>query len=181
VRLPVRYYGDPVLRKKGEPVQAITDEIKQLAQDMIETMDWKENNAIGLAAPQIGKSLRMFVLRRYVHLPDGSWTVSEPIVYINPHIISHSKATWMSDEGCVSIPKIHLPVERPVKITVESTRLDGTVVQEGLEGLNARVVLHENDHLNGVLYIDRVKDQDFPPDIRHKLRLLKKQYASSSS
>ena len=171
MKLPICIYGNPILRKKGELIKEITDEVRQLAQDMIETMD--EGNGIGLAAQQVGRSIRLFVLRRYIDGPDGKWTVSEPIVYINPKILAVSQETWVTDEGCLSIPKLHLPVERPIKIKVESTRLDGTRVVEEIEGMNARVILHENDHINGVLYIDRVEDR-FLRDVEGTLRALKK-------
>lgn len=171
MKLQVRIYGDPILRKKGEAVTEITDEIRQLAQDMVETMD--ENSGIGIAAQQVGRAIKLFVLRRYIDGPDGRWSMSEPIVYINPKIIGYSKETWVSDEGCLSIPKINLPVKRPVKIKVEYTRLDGAHVVEEIEGMNARVILHENDHINGVLFIDRVEEK-YLRDVQEKLRAIKK-------
>lgn len=175
MKLTVRLYGDPILRKKGETVHEITDEIRTLVQDMVETMD--VDNGIGLAACQVGHAIRLFVLRRYIDMPDGKWTVSDPIVYINSKILSVSRETWVQDEGCLSIPKLQLPVERPYKIKVESTRLDGTHVVEELEGINARVILHENDHTNGVLHIDRVKDR-YLKEVEDKLRAIKKRYKS---
>ncbi len=171
MKLSICLYGNPILRKKGERINEITDEIRTLVQDMVETMD--VGNGIGLAAQQVGRAIRLFVLRRYIDAPDGKWTVSDPVVYINPKIIAVSKETWVTDEGCLSIPKIHLPVERPIKIQVESTRLDGSRVTEEIEGMNARVILHENDHINGVLFIDRVEDQ-YLLDVQDKLRALKK-------
>jgi peptide deformylase len=175
VKLPILYYGNPVLRKKSEPIYEITDEIKKLVEDMIETFD--NNDGIGLSACQVGKSVRLFVLRRYIHQPGTeNWTVSEPIVYINPKILERSEETWVSDEGCLSIPKLQLPVERPLGIKVESTKLDGSRVVEEFEGINARVILHENDHLNGVLYIDRV-DKEILKTVESKLRDIKKKYS----
>ena len=170
------YYGNPILRKKSEPIGEITDEIRQLAAEMVHFID--HNDGIGLSAVQIGKLIRLFVLRRYLYKPDGTWTVSEPYIYVNPKILECSKETWVSEEGCLSIPKLHLPVERPMRIQVESTKLDGTKVVEELEGINARVILHENDHLNGVLYIDRVAEKDLKP-AQAKLREIKKKYALS--
>jgi len=173
MKLTFCYYGNPILRKKGEPITEITDEIRELAAAMIEYFD--NNNGIGLSAQQVGKAIRLFVLRRYIHLPDGRWTTSEPHVYINPKILERSKETWVEEEGCMSIPKLQLPVERPLKIKVESTKLDGSKIIEDLEGINARVVMHENDHINGVLYIDRVKDKYLKP-VQDKLREIKKKY-----
>jgi len=168
------YYGNPVLRKKSEPITEITDEIKQLAAEMVDFID--NNNGIGLSAVQIGKPIRLFVLRRYIHESDDKWTVSEPYTYINPKILECSEETWVNEEGCLSIPKLHLPVERPLRIKVESTKLDGTKVVEELDGINARVILHENDHLNGVLYIDRVEKRYLIP-VEAKLREMKKKYS----
>jgi peptide deformylase len=173
MKLTFCYYGNPILRKKGEPVTEITDEIKELVAAMIDYFD--NNNGIGLSAQQVGKAIRLFVLRRYVHLPDGKWTVSEPHVYINPKILERSKETWVEEEACMSIPKLHLPVERPLRIKVESTKLDGSRIVEELEGINARVVMHENDHINGVLFIDRVEDKYLKP-AEAKLREIKKKY-----
>ncbi len=173
MKLTFCYYGNPILRKKGELITEITDEIKELVIAMIDYFD--NNNGIGLSAQQVGKALRLFVLRRYIHLPDGKWTVSEPHVYINPKILERSKETWVEEEACMSIPKLHLPVERPLRIKVESTKLDGSRIVEELEGINARVVMHENDHINGVLFIDRVEDKYLKP-AEAKLREIKKKY-----
>jgi peptide deformylase len=173
MKLTFCYYGNPILRKKGEPVKEITDEIKELVAAMVDYFD--HHDGIGMSAQQVGLALRLFVLRRYIHLPDGKWTVSEPYVYINPKILEVSKETWVEEEGCMSIPKIRLPVKRPLKIKVESTNLDGSRIVEELEGINARVVLHENDHINGMLYIDRVEDEYLKP-VEGKLREIKKKY-----
>lgn len=173
MRLKICCYGDPILRKKSEPIVSITDEIKQLVDDMIDTFD--NNNGIGISAVQIGKPIRLFVIRRYIHTTEENWSVSDPIVYINPKILEYSDETWVTDEGCLSIPKLYLPVERPLKIKVESTKLDGTTVVEELEGINARVILHENDHLNGVLFIDRV-DKRYLKKAESQLREIKRRY-----
>jgi peptide deformylase len=152
--LKIYYYGHPILRKRCAPVKEITDEIRKLAQDMIDTMD--ENNGIGLAAPQVGHSIRMFVLRNYIFHEEGHWTLSEPQVYINPKLINPSEQFVSDTEGCLSLPGLRLQVDRPDKITVEAMDLDGNRFTEELEGYNARVRMHENDHINGVLFIDRV-------------------------
>lgn len=173
MKLTFCYYGNPILRKKGETITEITDEIRELVAAMVDYFD--NHNGIGMAAQQVGKALRLFVLRRYIHLPDGKWTTSEPHVYINSKIVEYSKETWVEEECCMSIPKLLLPVERPLKIKVESTKLDGTRIVEELEGINARVVMHENDHTNGVLFIDRVEDKYLKP-AEAKLREIKKKY-----
>lgn len=152
--LPIRYYGDKILRTRCEPVKEITDEIKTLVQKMIETMD--ESKGIGLAAPQVGYPLRIFVLRNYIESAEGDLSFSEPLVYINP-VISNPSVKKVSDtEGCLSIPGIREEVERPLKIRIEAMTLEGVPFAEEVEGYNARVRMHENDHLNGVLFIDRL-------------------------
>jgi peptide deformylase len=153
--LKIYYYGHPILRKRCEPVKEITDEIRKLAHDMIETMD--KNDGVGLAAPQVGHSIRMFVLRNYIFTEEGHWTLSEPKVYINPKL-SHPSEYFTSDtEGCLSLPGIRLHVSRPDKIVIEAMDLDGKTFKEELDGYNARVRMHENDHINGVLFIDRIE------------------------
>jgi peptide deformylase len=152
--LPILFYDSPLLRKKAVPVAEITAEIRSLVAQMIETVDLA--NGIGLAAPQIGKSLRLFILRKYIHNPDGSWNLSDPHVYINPEILEKSIDTEDELEGCLSIPGLKAPVTRPVRVQLKATDLDGNTFIEEEEGYNARVIFHENDHLNGVLFIDRL-------------------------
>jgi peptide deformylase len=172
--LPIAFYGNPILRKKAEPIQEITDDIRKLVSDMVETMD--NNNGIGLAAPQVGKSIRLFVLRNYIELPNGQLTISaEPQVYINPKITFHSKETLIDVEGCLSIPGIHENVERPAKIIIEATDLNGQKFVEEIEGYNARVRMHENDHINGVLFVDRIPTEDYKK-IESLLKDIKKQF-----
>ncbi len=171
MKLAVLIYGDPVLRKRSEPITEITDEIKQLASDMIETMD--AHHGIGLAANQIGRAIRMFVCRSYIIMTDGRWALAEPKVYINPKLLEHSKETVEDDEGCISVPRIRLVIERPLKVKVEAQGLDGKLFTEELEGYNARIRMHENDHINGVLFVDRV-DVHTRNKIEPILRELKK-------
>jgi peptide deformylase len=153
-RLPLRFYGDPILRTRCLPIESITDEIKQLVQDMIETMD--ADKGCGLAAPQVGHSLRVFVLRDYVETPQGDVVLSEPRVYINPKLSNPSLKKVLDTEGCLSIPGIRAELERPIKIRIEAIDLEGRSFVEEVEGYNARIRMHENDHINGVLYIDRL-------------------------
>jgi peptide deformylase len=169
--LKIYTYGHSILRKRCTPVAQITDEIRQLAQDMIETMD--KSDGIGLAAPQIGRPIRMFVLRNYIHTEDGHWTLSDPKVYINPTLSSPGECMLSDTEGCLSLPGLRLQVARPDKITIEATDLDGNVFVEEVEGYNARVRMHENDHINGVLFIDRV-DVNTRKKIDPLLKALKK-------
>jgi len=158
MRLPILIYGDPRLRKRCAPIEKVTEEIQQLARDMIETMDL--SNGIGLAASQVGQLVRLFVCRSYIETEDGRWAMTEPQVYINPKLTDHSKETIEDDEGCISIPRLRGNVVRPCKVTIEALDINGNPFREELEGYNARIRMHENDHINGVLYIDRMSDKD---------------------
>ncbi len=170
----LRYYGDPVLRKKSEPIEEITDEVKELARFMIDYID--NNQGIGLAAVQVGVPIRLFILRDYIPSEEGQWGVSDPKVFINPKIVWKSEEVEADTEGCMSLPKLTVgPIERPIQVKVEALDLDGNTFIDEREGINARVSFHENDHLNGVLHIDRL-----PPDVRKRiesdLRAIKKKY-----
>jgi len=151
--LPLTYLGDPILRKKAARVETITPEIRQLAHDMEETL--KHLNGVGLAAPQVKYGVALFV----THVPyrqSEEWTDGPIKVYLNPRIVDVFGDLWEYEEGCLSIPKLYLPIERPASVTLEAMTLEGTLLQETYHGLEARVFLHENDHLNGVLMFDRV-------------------------
>ncbi len=171
--LKLCYYGNPILRKHCEPIVEITDEIRALARDMIETMD--ANNGAGLAAPQIGRPIRMFVLRSYLISESGEWAQAEPQVYINPQLSSPGKHLLTEAEGCLSLPGLRVKVARPDTITVTATDLEGNLFTEELQDYNARLRMHENDHLNGVLHIDRI-DIHTRKKIDPLLREMKKTY-----
>lgn len=156
--LPLAYYVEAVLRKKADPIVEITDDIKTLAAEMIETMDAADG--IGLAAPQIHHSIRLFIIRKPSETDDDKIENGEIKVYINPKLSEPSKETWMASEGCLSIPALRGEVERPNEITVEYTNLEGKLVKEKIKGWEARVVMHENDHINGVLFIDRLEKNE---------------------
>ena len=141
--------GEDILRQKAQPVPEVNDEIRQLAEDMFETMIEKEG--VGLAAPQIGKSLRMFVL-----IADDNVRR----VFINPQIIQTSSETGEYDEGCLSIPQVYETIVRPLKVTVQALNEKGRLFTLEADGLLARIIQHEYDHLEGILYIDR-GDKDF--------------------
>ena len=174
--LQIRYYGDKVLRARCEPVEEITQEIRDLVSNMIETMD--VGKGIGLAAPQVGYPIRLFVLRNYIETQEGDLAFSEPLVYINPKLSNPSQKKVLDTEGCLSIPGLREEVERPLKIRIEATDLQGTPFAEEVEGYNARVRMHENDHLNGVLFIDRL-DLRKRKKIDPFLKAIEKKYHSS--
>ncbi|MBX3719232.1 MAG: peptide deformylase [Parachlamydiales bacterium] len=171
--LNIQQYGNPILRKQCKPIEEITDEVRKLVADMIDTMD--KGNGCGLAAPQVGYALRLFVLRDYIVHEDGHWTLSDPKVYINPKLTNPGACILTDVEGCLSLPGLRLDIDRPDRITVEALDIDGKPFTEEVEGYNARIRMHENDHINGVLFIDRVDEKT-----RHKidplLREMKKKY-----
>jgi peptide deformylase len=156
--LPLSYYGDPILRKKAEPISEITPAILQLVEEMIETMD--ACDGLGLAAPQVHYCLQLFVIRTPEESASGEIALGDPVVFINPKITSFSEDHWDVSEGCLSIPSIHADVSRPKKIVVEYTNLEGKKIQEECSGWKARVILHEYDHLQGVLFIDRLAKKE---------------------
>jgi peptide deformylase len=174
MRLPLVYIGDPVLRQKAAEITTITSEIKQLAKDMLETMH--ATNGIGLAAPQVGQSLRLFVLLVIEEDAKGRVKTEKERVYINPKIEEVSQEVVGMTEGCLSIPGIYVDeVIRPKTIKVTALDLDGNITTEEITGWHARVVLHENDHLNGVLFIDRLTPKQ-KKIIEDDLKKVKKKY-----
>lgn len=158
MKLPLRYFGHPDLRKKAKEIDEITPEIRKLAKDMIETMEF--HHGVGLAAPQVGKLLKLFVRRNDFLQEDGSSELGPAEVIINPHLSSPSKKNSIDSEGCLSIPGIEARIKRPEKIHLRYQNLEGTWIEEDVEGFLARVTMHENDHLNGVLLIDRMDPKE---------------------
>lgn len=143
----IRILGDPVLRRKAEPVPVVDDEIRRLVEDMIETM--YDADGVGLAAPQVGVSQRVIVVdTREPNVPK--------FALINPEIVERSDALDRGEEGCLSIPGLKDIVERPDRVVVEAKDASGQPVRIEAEGLLARVLQHEVDHLDGILFIDRV-------------------------
>jgi peptide deformylase len=142
--MEIRTYGDPPLRRRAEPVQAIDDEIRAICEQMVETM--LRANGAGLAAPQIGISKRIIVLDI-----DGEFHV-----LINPELVETSDEGEQIAEGCLSVPGVDAPVERATRAVVEGTTLDGKTVRIEGEGLLARAIQHEMDHLDGNLFLDHL-------------------------
>lgn len=143
----IRLLGDDVLREECEPVGEIDEEVRRLADDLLETM--YEADGIGLAAPQVGVPLRMF-----------AYDVREPDrpagVLIDPEVVERSDETEKAPEGCLSIPGIQEVVERPARVVVEGRDPEGQEVRIEADGLLARCLQHEYDHLDGVLFLDRI-------------------------
>ncbi len=156
--LPLAYYGDAILRRKGDPVDLITSDLITLVEEMIETMD--AFDGIGLAAPQIHHSIRLFVIRKPTEDRAKEIELGPVKVFINPTLSEYSEETWKAPEGCLSIPTIRAAVERPKEITVEYTNLEGKQIRERVSGWEARVIMHEYDHIEGILFIDRLSPKE---------------------
>ncbi len=139
----IRKLGDPVLRKISEKVEKIDEEILGIIQDMIDTINVKDSNAVGLAAPQIGVLKRIIVLN-----------LTKNEVFINPEIEILDRQEEEAEEGCLSLYSIGCNVKRPKKIRVKALTPEGEEVLFNAEGMLARIFLHEVDHLQGKLFID---------------------------
>ena len=142
---------DRQLRLISKPVEEITAEIRQLADDMFETM--YDAPGIGLAAIQVAKPLRLITMDLAKKNEEGE-TSPQPRIFINPEILSSSEEVAVYEEGCLSIPEYYEEVERPAKVRVRFMDIDGKVHEEDAEGLYATCIQHEIDHLNGVLFVD---------------------------
>ncbi|PIS02983.1 MAG: peptide deformylase [Chlamydiae bacterium CG10_big_fil_rev_8_21_14_0_10_42_34] len=172
--LPIRYYGHPDLRVKAKPVEKITPEIIKICESMLAKMI-SLDNCIGFAGPQLGILLRIFVIREEIFLPDDKYALGDPEVIINPVLSSPSKELESMAEGCMSLPGLHVDVVRPKSIHVRYQNLKGEFVEEDLTDFRARMFMHENDHLNGVLHIDRMDPKE-RKKIEKILRDMKQKY-----
>ncbi len=149
----IRLYGDPILEQPAEPIQAVTEEVLRLAEDMTDTMLAKDG--VGLAANQIG------VLKRMITIKKESVGLGEGIqVLINP-VITYFEGAEVDEEGCLSFPDLYLQVERPTYLEVEAQELvEGRLrpIRIRARGFYARVLAHEIDHINGILFIQRIPE-----------------------
>jgi peptide deformylase len=148
---PIVKYPDPRLRQETRKVTEITDEIRALVKDMADTM--YAANGAGLAAIQIGVPERIYIVDAAVA---GGREDDPPRVFINPEILSLSEETETTDEGCLSFPGIYVPIKRSLRARVRATGIDGKQFEAEGEGLYARAMQHEGDHLNGKLMVDFV-------------------------
>jgi len=161
--LQILEYGDPILRAKGKPIENVNDRIRELAANMIETMH--ASNGVGLAAQQIGEALQLTVLdvslvedRPSTLKLDGEEVDPKsamPLVLINPEIELRG-ATEVGVEGCLSFPEITGDIERAKSVIVRAQALEGGTIEIEASGFLARAIQHEGDHLNGILFIDRM-------------------------
>jgi peptide deformylase len=148
--LPVYLYGQPVLRKKARPVRAVTSEVRETVEAMFATM--RNAHGIGLAANQVGLLQRIIVVD-ISEMEEGAGV--PPFALLNPEVVDE-EGKWTMEEGCLSIPEIRGDVERSEKIRVRYRDLDFREMEVTAEGILARVLLHEIDHINGVLFVDRI-------------------------
>ena len=161
--LPIVAYGSPVLKKKAVEISKDYPNLEELIDNMFETM--YNANGVGLAAPQIGLSIRLFVIDAKPFSQDESLTESEvkelqdfKRVFINPKIIEENGVEWDFNEGCLSIPDVHEDIFRKPEIKIEYQDQNFDTKIEILSGLPARVVQHEYDHIEGVLFTDRISN-----------------------
>ncbi|MCH8524319.1 MAG: peptide deformylase [Balneolales bacterium] len=150
--LPIVLYNDPVLREKATPVKSDSKEIQTLIDDMFDTM--YEASGVGLAAPQIGKSLRLFVVDADIMVEDTDEDPFGPMVFINPEILASDDNKIVIEEGCLSLPELRETVARPDEITIRFLDREFKEHQKTFTGWMSRVIQHEYDHLEGILFFD---------------------------
>jgi peptide deformylase len=159
--LEIVTYGNEILGRKAEPVKDIDDSIRSLAADMLGAM---AGRGIGLAGPQVASPLRLFVT---------SVEGDKPRIFINPEIVLTSQEVVEIEEGCLSLPRLYLDVVRPESVRVQAWNEKGRPFSVETGGLLARVILHEYDHLEGLLFIDRLKDGKRDKALAQYRRLVK--------
>ena len=158
---PIVAYGDPVLKRKCEEIDENYEGLSDLIEDMTLTMD--NASGVGLAAPQIGKSIRLFIVDatpfaedEEIEEEEREFLSSFKRVFINPIILEEEGDKWAFQEGCLSIPDIREDVMRKPKLTIEYYNQDFELIEEELSGIAARIVQHEYDHIEGTLFTDRI-------------------------
>ena len=166
--LPIRAYGDPVLKKVAQDIEPGHPDLKKLIADMFETM--YAANGVGLAAPQIGQSIRLFIVDAspFAEDEDGKPTADTHLkdfkkVFINPYIVEEEGEEWAFEEGCLSIPNIREEVFRKPKIVLQYQDEKFREHEVEFDGFAARVIQHEHDHLDGLLFTDHL------PPLRRRL------------
>jgi len=162
------FYPDPILRRRAAPLQSVDAEVQARAKEMFRIM--YDERGVGLAAPQVGWSVRLFVMN-----PAGAEEPERERVLINP-VILEREGSVTDEEGCLSIPDVRGRVERASRIVVESQDLDGNRKQEVFEDFEARIIQHEFDHLEGILFISRLSEAERLAS-RRNLKKLEKDYA----
>mgnify|MGYP001499917680 CR=1 FL=1 len=159
--LPILSYGNSVLKKKALPISLKTTKLKSLIKNMWETMYAAEG--VGLAAPQVGESIRLFIVDTYPFSDNEDLSINErkflksfKMVFINPEIVEENGKECFFNEGCLSIPGIRENVKRRDSIRIKFQDLNGKFINESFSGIAARVIQHEYDHIEGVLFTDKL-------------------------
>jgi len=175
-------YGDPVLRAKCKNVNDVNDDIRELASDMLETMVHEQG--VGLAAPQVGVPVQLAVIDvshdpeciTYLRIngEDATFEDCMPLVFINPKL-EFGTEKEADTEGCLSFPEIRAEITRPEEVKATLETLDGEIMVIETDGLLSRAIQHETDHLNGVLFIDRMKAAT-KVALRGKIRRIQKEF-----
>jgi len=147
---PVNVFGDPILRKKAEPITEDFKDLKVFIQNMFETM--YSSDGVGLAAPQVGQSIRVFVLDTTTEEEDEPVGIKR--AFINPDIIEKYGDEWVMNEGCLSVPEIREDVLRPESVIIKYQDENFVDHEEIFNGFTARVIQHEYDHLEGIIFVD---------------------------
>lgn len=184
MKLPIVRYGEPVLRAKGKSIVAVDAHVRELAENMLETMN--AANGIGLAAQQVGEALQLTVID-VANAEDRPSTMklngaevdpksSMPLVLLNPEL-TLSEETDLGVEGCLSFPEITADIWRAISVALRAQTLEGEPVEIEASGLLARALQHEVDHLNGILFIDRMSAAT-KVALRSRLKKLQKENAA---
>lgn len=154
--IPIYLYGQTVLKLKGEPIDKNYPNLAGLIENMFDTM--KAADGVGLAAPQVGLSIRLFIANTSVLYEEDDPKIERAInqVFINPIVKELESELWKYEEGCLSIPDVRAEVIRNTQIEIEYYDIDFVKHTKTFDGIEARVILHEFDHINGVLFIDKI-------------------------
>lgn len=166
--LKIVEYPDPRLRARNKRIETFDDNLKKLADEMFLVM--YKTDGLGLSAPQVGVNVQLMVFN-----PAGEKGEGQEIVLVNPKVIKHSKKTRLFDEGCLSFPGTYADVVRPESLTIDAQDLKGARFAVEMSGLTARIFQHEFDHLQGILFFDKMAD-DVLDSIREELKALEKKF-----
>ncbi|KAK6256462.1 hypothetical protein SCA6_017767 [Theobroma cacao] len=170
--LKIVEYPDPILRKRNKRIDTFDENLKKLVDEMFDVM--YKTDGIGLSAPQVGVNVQLMVFN-----PVGERGEGQEIVLVNPRVNKYSKKTVLFNEGCLSFPRIYADVERPESIKIDARDVNGARFTVNLSGLRARIFQHEFDHLQGILFFDRMTGEVLD-SIRAQLEALEKKYEDTT-
>lgn len=152
--LPIVAYGHPTLKKVAEEIEANYPGLDELIENMFETM--YASSGVGLAAPQVNRGIRLFILDATAYAEEYPETEEFKKVFINPYIIEESGEEWSFNEGCLSVPTVREDIIRKPKIVIEYHDRDFNLIEETYDGVLARIIQHEYDHIEGTIFVERV-------------------------